>query len=103
MSFKDWFKKDPTLDAGGDQVVRIKVDGGYSPSTIKLRAGVPAKLIFTRTSDQGCLGTVQSADLNFKAQLPLNQPVTVRVTPDHTGEYGFACAMNMFKGKVVVD
>lgn len=103
MGFMDWFKRGPATDGVGDQVVKITVDGGYSPSTIKLRAGVPAKLIFTRVSDQGCLGTVQSADLNFRAELPLNQPVTVRVTPDHTGEYGFACGMNMVKGKVVVD
>lgn len=103
MGLKDWFKKDSQVDPVGDQVVKITVNGGYSPSTIKLKAGVPAKLIFTRTSDQGCLGTVQSADLNFKAALPLNQPVTVRVTPDHTGDYGFACAMDMFKGKVVVE
>ena len=35
-------------------------------------------------------------------ELPLNKPVDVEFTPTKTGEFGFACGMNMLKGKLVV-
>ncbi|MCT3442675.1 cupredoxin domain-containing protein, partial [Limosilactobacillus fermentum] len=38
----------------------------------------------------------------FEAELPLNQEVSFDVKTDQRGEYGLACGMNMFKGKVVV-
>lgn len=85
------------------QVVSITVDGGYQPSEIKLQAGQPAQLTFTRINEKGCLDIVQSSDLAFKTDLPVNQAVTVDVAPQAPGTYEFSCGMNMFKGKVVVE
>lgn len=62
----------------------------------------PAKLVFERVSDKGCLEVVHSPELGFEAELPLNQEVSFDVKTDQRGEYGFACGMDMFKGKVVV-
>ena len=102
MGLKDLFSKKPTVNENGEQVVEVTVDGGYKPETVKLKQGVPAKLVFKRVSDKGCLEQVHSNDLDFNEDLPLNEAVTVPVNTSKAGEYGFACGMDMFHGKVVV-
>lgn len=101
MGLFDRFKK-PAVNENGEQVVKVIVDGGYKPETVHLAKGVPAKLVFERVSDKGCLEVVHSPQMGFEANLPLNQEVTFDVQTDQAGEYGFACGMDMFKGKVVV-
>ena len=77
-------------------------DTSFEPSRLTLRAGVPARLTFTRTSDKTCATSVVFASLNIRRDLPLNQPITVEFTPDKAGEIAFACGMNMLRGSVVV-
>lgn len=101
MGLFDRFKK-PAVNENGEQVVKVIVDGGYKPETVHLAKGVPAKLVFERVSDKGCLEVVHSPQMGFEANLPLDQEVTFDVKTDQAGEYGFACGMDMFKGKVVV-
>jgi len=84
------------------QKVNITVAGGYSPDVVNLKKDIPAEIIFTRTSDQGCLDIVHSKSLDFERKLPLNNGQTVTVKTDQTGEYEFSCGMDMFKGKVVI-
>ena len=101
MGLFDRFKK-PAVNEDGQQVVKVTVDGGYQPETVRLAKGVPAKLVFERVSDKGCLEVVHSPELGFESELPLNQEVSFDVKTDQRGEYDFACGMDMFKGKVVV-
>ena len=54
MGLFDRFKK-PAVNEDGQQVVKVTVDGGYQPETVRLAKGVPAKLVFERVSDKGCL------------------------------------------------
>ena len=88
----------------GVQVVEITVSpAGYSTGRIALQAGVPARLVFTRTVDNGCLHQVQIPDLGIEAtELPLNEAVAIEFTPEAAGEYTFACGMNMMKGMLLV-
>jgi len=75
--------------------INITVDGGYSPNNFKLKAGKPAEVTFTRVSDKGC---TQQVKFNGELyDLPLNQQVTVRFTPQK-GNYEWTCGMNMVKG-----
>jgi Cu+-exporting ATPase len=67
-----------------------------------LRAGIPARLTFLRTTDKTCGTEVVFPSLNTKRTLPLNEPVTIEFTPEKTGEIAFACGMNMLHGSVVV-
>lgn len=85
------------------QIVDVTVAGGYSPALVHLRQGQPAALRFTRTSDQGCLDQVHSADLHFASDLPLNEAKTFDVPTDAAGEFTYSCGMDMFSGKVVID
>jgi|SRR3989344_2142651 len=79
----------------------IKVSGGYKPKTIKIVADKPAKLIFTRTDNNGCLEEIIFPDYKIKKYLPLNEPVEVVLPSPHPKTSGWHCAMNMFSGKII--
>jgi hypothetical protein len=85
------------------QDVRVNVtEASFDPQRITLRAGAPARITFTRTSDKTCATAVVFASLNIRRELPLNVPVSIEFTPDKAGEIAFACGMNMLHGTVVV-
>jgi RND family efflux transporter MFP subunit len=85
------------------QEVRVTVtETSFDPQRLTLRAGVPARVTFTRTSDKTCATEVVFPSLNIRRGLPLNEPVTIEFTPDKAGEIAFACGMNMLRGRVVV-
>jgi hypothetical protein len=85
------------------QAVSVAVtEQGYEPSTLSLRAGVPARITFTRKTDATCGTEIVFPSYNIKKSLPLNQPVIIQFTPKQSGEISFTCGMNMLRGKVVV-
>jgi membrane fusion protein, heavy metal efflux system len=82
---------------------RITVgEQGYDPSRITLRAGVPARLIFVRTTDKTCGTAITIPSLGIRRELPLNQPVEIEFTPKKSGNVEFVCGMNMLRGTLVV-
>ncbi|CAM3242349.1 MULTISPECIES: cupredoxin domain-containing protein [Lactobacillales] len=84
---------------GNSNEVVINVDGGYAPSSFKLKAGKPAKVTFKRTSDKGC---TQQVIFNGETRdLPLNTPVSFDFVPE-AGEHQFTCGMQMVKGSYTV-
>jgi len=85
------------------QTVRVVVgDQGFEPARVTLRAGIPVRLTFLRTSEKTCGTEVMFPTLNIKRTLPLNQAVDVEFTPAKPGDLGFACGMNMLHGTVIV-
>jgi RND family efflux transporter MFP subunit len=85
------------------QSVRIVVgEDGYAPATVRLRKGIPARLTFVRKVEATCATDIKIPDFGIQRDLPLNEPVVISFTPDKTGEYGFACGMNMLRGRIVV-
>jgi cobalt-zinc-cadmium efflux system membrane fusion protein len=74
---------------------------GYDPSRLTLRAGVPVRLTFIRTTDKTCGTEITFPSLGLKRPLPLNEPVAIEFTPT-AGELAFTCGMNMLKGTIVV-
>ena len=77
-------------------------DKGFEPSSLKLKAGVPAKVTFVRKTDETCAKEVVIKEYKINRQLPLNEPVTVEFTP-RKGEFTFACGMDMIKGTLIVE
>jgi cobalt-zinc-cadmium efflux system membrane fusion protein len=75
---------------------------GYEPAKITLRAGVPVRLTFLRTTDKTCGTEVVFPSLNIKRALPLNEPVVIEFPPAKSGDIAFACGMNMLHGTIVV-
>jgi plastocyanin len=86
--------------AGGVQKVSVEVTTVYNPNTIKLKAGVPAEITFSRA--QGCTQVVQSIDLGFSEDLSAG-PKTVKLDGLRPGTYAFSCGMQMVFGKIVVE
>lgn len=85
-------------------IVMIKVNGsGYSPSVIDLKKGEAVKLIFVREDANNCGDEVVFTSLNIKKKLEVGKEVAIEITPTETGEIGFACGMNMYKGKLLVN
>ncbi len=85
------------------QELQVKVtDSGFEPAQLVLKAGVPARIMFTRTSDNTCATAVEFPALKIRRDLPLNQVVKIEFTPEQKGTLAFACGMNMLKGTVVV-
>jgi hypothetical protein len=88
----------------GVQVVDINVGpGGYEPQEIRLRTGVPARLVFTRTTDQTCATQIKVPAFDIgPVDLPLGEPVAVELTPDEAGDFTFTCGMDMVSGSLMV-
>ena len=91
-----------SIDSTGSLQVDITVKGGYSPSTISIPKNKTTKINFLRTDASSCLEDVVLSDFKIRKFLPLNQKVSIEITPQKAGEYNFECGMNMFHGKIVV-
>ncbi len=105
IAFTYWFflmKKEQIIEVTSDSV-DITVSGGYQPEVISIPKGKTTKLNFTRLDPSSCLEEVILSDFKIRKYLPLNKKVTIELTPQKTGEFVFACGMNMFRGKVKVN
>ena len=103
--FTYWFflgKKPSFVEATGGRGIDVIVEGGYSPEVISVPKRKTTKINFTRRDSNSCLEEVVLPDFKIKKYLPLNQKVTVEITPEKEGEYPFSCSMNMFHGKIIV-
>jgi Cu+-exporting ATPase len=88
---------------GGFQEVEISVKGGYSPSLIRVRQGVPLRLVFDRQERGECTSEVVFPDFRIRRSLPAFARTTIDLTPERSGEFGFACGMNMVHGTLLVE
>ena len=77
-------------------------ENGYEPASFKLRRDVPARVTFVRKVSAGCGQEVLLPDYGIRRELPLNEPVTVELTPAKAGEFTFSCGMRMVRGTLVV-
>jgi RND family efflux transporter MFP subunit len=92
------------LAADSVQVAEVTIGpDGFSPKRVRLTAEIPAKLVFTRTTEATCATTVQVPAFDVQAtEIPLTTPTAIRFTPDETGTFTFACGMDMITGTLVV-
>jgi plastocyanin domain-containing protein len=89
----------------GVQVFEIEAGmTGFAPKKLALEAGVPARLIFTRTVESACSEQVQIPTLGIeKTDLPLKEPVAIDFTPEKGGSFTFVCGMDMQTGTLLVE
>ena len=88
---------------GGPQHVHIVVDGGYTPSVVRVEAGRPVRLEFERRESSGCTEEVVVPDFGIRTFLPPHQITAVQFTPGKPGTYEFTCGMGMVRGRVVAE
>ncbi|MEP6729412.1 MAG: cupredoxin domain-containing protein, partial [bacterium] len=88
---------------GSTQSAIIIVHGGYEPSTIRVQAGQPVRLIFDRQETSSCSEEVVFPEFGVRKFLPANQRTTVVVTPPRPGTYEFTCGMSMLHGRLIAE
>lgn len=88
--------------ASGLPEVPIAVDAsGYHPAEASAPAGQKVRLVFTRTSDEGCGQQLVFPALGIRKDLPLGEAVAVDITMPPSGAVHFTCGMDMYRGSVV--
>lgn len=86
----------------GRPEIAVRVgERGYDPAEVSAPAGQPVRLVFTRTTDEGCGQQLVFPDLDIRRDLPLNEPVPVDLTMPAAGAVRFTCGMDMYQGSVV--
>jgi plastocyanin domain-containing protein len=89
--------------SGGAPVYDVSVTkNGFEPARIEVPPGREVVLRFTRKVAQTCADSVLVQGDPVKHMLPQDKPVEVRLTSPATGQLGFACGMDMYRGAVVV-
>jgi len=97
-----WLSK-PKAQRAASGVIDVIVEGGvYTPARIEVSAGQPVTLRFLRKDPSPCAEKVLFDDLGIAADLPVDQPVELTITPKQPGEYAFTCQMQMYRGTLVV-
>ena len=89
----------PAVDA---PIAITVTEDGFEPPVVTVAAGQPVKLVVTRKTTKTCATELVMKEHNINQPLPLDTPVEITFTPTHPGELTYACAMDMYKGKVVV-
>lgn len=88
---------------GNIQEVVVTVKGGYSPDLVRVRQGVPLRIVFDRRESGECTSRVVFPDFALNQSLPAYTRTPVELMPDRAGDFGFACGMNMVHGRLVVE
>ena len=89
--------------AGGVQEVAVAVRGGYTPATVRVKAGSRVRLVFDRQETSGCSEEVVFPAFGIRAYLPAHQKTPVEILPASPGTYDFTCGMSMLRGRVVAE
>jgi len=103
-----WFffrpkKAHSATQIGNVQEVTVTVKGGYSPDMVRVRQGVPLRIVFDRQESGECTSRVVFPDFALNRSLSAHGQTTVELLPDRVGDFGFACGMNMIHGRLVVE
>jgi plastocyanin domain-containing protein len=103
-----WFlfskpKSQQAETSDGVQEISITVDGGYSPSLVTVKRGLPVRLKFIRRDPSSCLEKVLFPEFHIAQDLVLNATTPIEFTPQTIGSYQFSCGMNMFHGAINVE
>ena len=77
-------------------------ENGFEPKTVTVAVGKPVTLVVTRQTDKTCATELVMEEQHINRKLPLGTPVEITFTPEKPGELTYACAMDMYHGKVIV-
>jgi Cu+-exporting ATPase len=74
-----------------------------SPPKVKVKRGVPVRLIFDRRETSSCSEEVVIPDFGIRKFLPAFQKTPVELTPEKAGAFDITCGMSMLHGKLIVE
>lgn len=91
------------LSGSAPAAATIVVHGGYDPAIVRVRAGVPVRLIFDRQENSPCSEEIVFPDFGIRRFLPAFEQTTIELTPKAPGRYEFTCGMSMLRGVMVAE
>lgn len=80
----------------------IVTAGGYNPSYIKVRKGVPVNLRLIGMNNYSCASAFRIPAFNISKNLGPNEKFTVSFTPQNKGKIIYTCSMGMYSGVIDV-
>ena len=100
----------PTQGAGtlaevknGVQEVTLTVQGGnYYPNPVRVKKGIPVKLVADMSTFFGCSRSIILPDFGVSKTVSAGDNV-IEFTPDKSGTFSFSCSMGMYRGTLVVE
>jgi plastocyanin domain-containing protein len=107
IAFVNWFflgaKGKPVVAAvstEGVVDVTVRVEGGYSPSTIEVPTGSRVRLTLDRREDNPCSDEIVIADFGIRRALPAHAKTSLEFTAT-PGRHEFSCGMGMLHGAII--
>ena len=94
-------KETPHISASGVADVKV-TEKGFEPARVTAGAGQAVTLRITRKVKETCADAVDVQGDPVRHMLPYEVPVDIKVKMPASGELGFACPMQMYKGAIVV-
>lgn len=91
------------VDHDGRQQIELKVDGGYSPDRIVLKAGQPSRIYARREDRSACSAQIVFSDLGISRGLPTGERVAIDLPALPAGRYPFTCGMSMLRGELQIE
>lgn len=73
---------------GNRQEVRVTVKGGYSPDRVRVRQGIPLRIVFDRQESGECTSRVVFPDFGLNRPLPTFAQTAVQLVPDQPASSG---------------
>jgi membrane fusion protein, copper/silver efflux system len=90
-------------DGGAVREIKITVDFGYSPETVRVKANQKVRLLFHRVEDSRCTDEVVFPDFDIRKKLPAFKTTVVEFTPKKKGTFTYSCGMDMLHGTLIVE
>ena len=100
------FEPDPVLsnaqETGGVQVVNLSMgSGNYTPEVIRVKKGIPVRIVADLSKVQGCFRSFLIPQLGVRTYFS-DKSDSVEFTPTEAGTFAFSCSMGMGRGTLVV-
>ncbi|HBP00343.1 MAG: Heavy metal transport/detoxification protein [Candidatus Uhrbacteria bacterium GW2011_GWA2_41_10] len=85
------------------QVIKMTQSAsGYSPKTLRVKAGVPVRWIITSESSFTCASSIVVPSLGIRTNLQKGENV-IEFTPTEKGSIPYSCSMGMYRGTILVE
>ena len=85
---------------GGVVDITVRVEGGYSPSTIEVPAGARVRMTLDRREDNPCSDEIVIPDFGIRTALPAHAKTSLEFTAT-PGRHEFSCGMGMLHGAII--
>lgn len=83
-------------------ITMIQSASGYSPETLRVKAGLPVQWVITSESSFTCASSIVVPSLGISTNLKKGENI-IEFTPTKTGSIPFSCSMGMYRGTIIVE